>query len=101
MPSRFELQTILENILGSENVYFQPPASLEIDYPAIIFCLDDISNKFANDGVYYSQNKYMLTVIDHDPDSPIVDKVKILPTCRFVRHFKSENLNHWVFVITY
>lgn len=101
MPNRFELQTILENILGSENVYFQPPASLEIEYPAIIFCLDDISNKFANDGVYYSRRKYLITVIDKDPDSGIVDEINKLPTCRFSRHYTSENLNHDVFVITY
>jgi len=70
-------------------------------YPAIVYCLEDIDNTFANDGVYSSQKKYSVTVIDEDPDSPIVDKVAALPTCRYNRHFESDNLNHDVFMLYY
>lgn len=101
MGSRLELQTLLESILESENVYFQPPSSLEINYPAIIFGLENIENKFADDGVYNYQRKYSIMVIDEDPDSLIIDKVNTLSRCRFNRHFKSENLNHYVFTLTY
>lgn len=99
MPSRLELQTLLENILGSRNVYFQPPESVKMKYPAIVYGLDNIENSFADDGVYLSKKKYLVTVIDEDPDSPIVDKVASLPTCRFNRHFQSDNLNHDVFIL--
>lgn len=99
MPSRLELQTLLENILGSRNVYFQPPESVKMKYPAIVYGLDDIENSFADDGVYLSKKKYLVTVIDEDPDSPIVDKVAALPTCRFNRRFQSDNLNHDVFIL--
>jgi len=99
MPSRLELQTLFENILGSRNVYFQPPESVKINYPAIVYGLDNIENSFANNGVYLSKKKYLVTVIDEDPDSPIVDKVAALPTCRFNRRFQSDNLNHDVFIL--
>jgi hypothetical protein len=99
MPSRLELQTLFENILGSRNVYFQPPESVKMNYPAIVYGLDNIENSFADDGVYLSKKKYLVTVIDEDPDSPIVDKVATLPTCRFNRHFQSDNLNHYVFIL--
>lgn len=99
MPSRLELQTLFENILGSRNVYFQPPESVKMNYPAIVYGLDNIENSFADDGVYLSKKKYLVTVIDEDPDSPIVDKVATLPTCRFNRHFQSDNLNHDVFIL--
>lgn len=99
MSSRLKLQTVLERALGSSNVYFQPPASVEMEYPAIVYGLENIENSFANDGVYSSIRKYKVTVIDEDPDSAIVDKVSSLPTCRFNRHFKSDNLNHDVFII--
>lgn len=99
MPSRLELQTLFENILESRNVYFQPPESVKLNYPAIVYGLDNIENSFADDGVYLSKKKYLVTVIDEDPDSPIVDKVAVLPTCRFNRHFKSDNLNHYVFIL--
>lgn len=99
MSSRLELQAVLEELLGSKNVYFQPPASVKMSYPAIVYGLEDIENTFANDGVYSSKRKYSVTVIDKDPDSEIVGKVAALPTCRYNRHFESDNLNHDVFIL--
>jgi hypothetical protein len=101
MSSRLELQTLLEEILGSRNVYFQPPESVKMKYPAIVYGLEDIENTFANDGVYLSKRKYLITVIDEDPDSEIVEKISQLPTCRFNRHFESDNLNHDVFILEF
>ena len=99
MASRLELQNMLESLLESRNVYFQPPESVKMNYPAIVYCLDDIENTFADDGVYLSLKKYSVTLIDKNPDSELVDKLAKLPTCRFNRHYKSENLNHWVFLL--
>ena len=101
MPSRLELQTLLEELLESRNVYYQPPTSVKMRYPAIVYGLEDIENSFANDGVYLSKRKYSVTVIDEDPDSEIVFKISQLPTCRFNRHFESDNLNHDVFTLHY
>ncbi len=101
MPCRRKLQTLLEELLGSRNVYFQPPAQIQMKYPAIVYGLEDIENTFANDGVYLSKRKYLITVIDEDPDSPIVGRVASLPSCRFIRHFESDNLNHDVFILQF
>lgn len=97
MANRIDLQNMLETILGSRNVYFQPPESVKISYPAIVYGLDNINNTFADDSVYLSHKRYSITVIDKNPDSTIVDKIAVLPACRFNRHYKSENLNHYVF----
>ena len=86
MASRLNLQTFLEKILESRNVYFQPPESVKMKYPAIVYALDDIENTFANDGVYLSARKYSVTVIDSDPDSSLVGKVASMPASRFNRH---------------
>ena len=40
MGTRIELQLKLEEILGSRHVYFQPPASIKMTYPAIVYELD-------------------------------------------------------------
>lgn len=98
---RLELQQLLENILGSRNVYYQPPADLIMDYPAIRFSREDIPNEFANNKVYMQQHIYNVTVIDEDPDSEIVEKISKLPTCRFNRHYAADNLNHDVFILHY
>ncbi len=97
MASRLNLQLLLENLLGSRNVYFQPPESEKMEYPAIVYTLDVIDNLYADNGVYSSQKYYSVVVIDIDPDSEFIDKVAALPTCRFEKHYTSDNLNHWVF----
>lgn len=101
MASRFKLQTMLEEILESRNVYYQPPESVKLSYPAIVYSRSDIKNTFADNDVYKQSNGYQLTVIDDDPDSIIVQKISALPMCTFNRNFKADNLNHDVFTIYY
>lgn len=85
---------------GSEcRVYFQPPSTVKMKYPAIVYALDDIQNTFANDGVYLFEKKYSVTVIDTDPDNQIVDSIAGMPTSRFNRYYTKDNLNHYVFEI--
>lgn len=58
---------------------------------------DDIDKTYANDGVYLSKRRYTIVVIDKDPDTNLVQKVTNLPMSRFDRHFKKDNLNHYIF----
>lgn len=101
MANRLDLQFLLEALLGSRNVYFQPPESVKINYPAIVYGLDDIQNVHADDGVYLSQRRYWIVLIDKNPDSEFVDRIVHLPTCRFDRQYPSENLNNWRFLLYY
>lgn len=101
MGSRLELHELLANILGSRNVYFQPPASLQMSYPAIRYVRVPIINHFANNSVYGQAHRYELTLIDADPESDFIAPLSKLPTCRHDRHYQSDNLNHDVFTIYY
>lgn len=101
MADRLDLQTMLEELLGSRNVYYQPPESIKMSYPAIVYNRSDIRNTYANNSVYSQAHAYTLTVIDYDPDSGIVEKISKLPMCNFSRHFTLDNLNHDVFTIFY
>ena len=101
MGSRLDLQNLLEFVLGSRNVYYQPPESVKIKYPAIIYRRNDIDNNFADDIVYMQNHTYQIIVIDADPDSEIVDRVSRLPMCRYDRHYTSDNLNHDIFILNY
>ena len=101
MGSRLDLQNLLESVLGSRNVYYQPPESIRINYPAIIYSRNDIDNTFADDIVYMQNHTYQVIVIDANPDSEIIDKISKLPMCRYNRHYTSDNLNHDVFIINY
>ena len=101
MATRVDLQNVLEELLGSRNVYYQPPESLKMNYKAIVYTRKTIDNSYANNSVYKQNYAYEITVIDKNPDSEIVNKVSKLSTCRFDRHFKSDNLNHDVFTLYY
>lgn len=101
MERRIELQRLLEDVLDSRNVYFQPPESVKMSYPAIVYSRGGIDNTFANNTVYMQKLRYEITVIDEDPDSDIVGKVSKLPSCSFNRHFEKDNLNHDVFILYY
>lgn len=101
MGTRLELHTMLETLLGSRNVYFQPPASVKMSYPAIVYSRSNIINTSADDDVYLQNRSYRLTVIDKNPDSSIVDRVSKLPMCSFQQHYTADNLNHDVFLLYY
>lgn len=101
MASRLQLQTELEELLGSRNVYYQPPASVRMEYPAIVYSRDNIENVHADNDVYMQKHFYKVTVIDEDPDSEIVEKASKLPACCFDRHYTADNLNHDVFTLYY
>ena len=98
---RIGLRKLLREILDSDNVYFQPPESLKMNYPAIVYSRERIDNRFANNNVYKQNRAYKITVIDKNPASEIVDKISSLPMCTFDRHFTLDNLNHDVFTIYY
>lgn len=101
MATRLELHETLCTVLGSKHVYFQPPSSVKMVYPAIVYSRNKIENRHANDDIYSQSKSYTITVIDKDPDSEIVERVSMLPYCSFDSHFTSDNLNHDVFTIYY
>lgn len=101
MSSRTNLQALLEETLGSRNVYFQPPESVKMSYPAIVYSREQIRNRQADDLQYLSDTAYSVIVIDKNPDSAIVERVSKLPKCRFSNHYVADNLNHDVFILFY
>lgn len=101
MASRLQLQTLLEEILSSNNVYFQPPETVRMQYPAIVYSLNGIDNEHANDASYIQSRSYEIILIERDPDSETISKLSQLPMCRFNRHYKADNLNHYAFTLYY
>lgn len=99
MAPRSELNDILKTLLGSSNVYFQPPSTVQMTYPCIVYKRDSADVKFA-DGLPYSNTiRYQVTVIDRNPDSDIPAKIAGLPMCAFDRFYTANNLNHDVYNI--
>lgn len=93
-PRRLLLQTLLEELLGSRNVYFQPPDNLQMNYPCIVYQRARPDTEFANNSVYHYRKRYTVTHIGRDPDSDVPDKLAKLPLCAYDRFFVADNLNH-------
>lgn len=99
MDNRLELHEEFCDILCSRNVYFQPPESVKMKYPAIVYARKAIDNIMADNRAYKQNWGYEVTYIDKDPDSENVKKLSQLPYCRYDRHFVADNLNHDVFTL--
>lgn len=97
MAQRQQLHDTLRTFCS--NVYFQPPTNVQLVYPCIIYSRDFADTKFADDRPYKHTLRYMVTVIDRDPDSDIPAKVAGLPMSLFNRFYTADDLNHDVYVV--
>ena len=99
MGQRVDFQTLLETVLGSKNVYFQPPSNISMQYPCIVYKRVKPVTRHANNLLYFNKQCYMVTYIDRNPDSEVANALSQLPLSGFSRQFTSDNLNHDVYDI--
>lgn len=98
---RIELHEKLCTLLGSRNVYYQPPETVKLHYPCIIYNRYNIHNDYANNSIYTKGDEYQIMVITKDPDSDIVEKMAWFRTSRFDRQYVRDNLYHFLFSLYY
>ena len=103
MPkSRLAFSAYLKEQTGVENVYFQPPESIKMRYPAIVYSISRVDNRFAENKQYLQFIAYQVIVIDKDPDSDIPEKlIEAFEEINFNRHYVADNLNHDVLILYY
>lgn len=105
MGTRLELHNKLCMIMGGvksgyeKQVYFQPPPTLKMVYPCIVYRKSTGDTQFADNYPYIHKLRYEITVIDRNPDSVIPEKIAELPMCIHDRDYTADNLNHDVFTI--
>lgn len=99
--TRLQIQDRLEDILGvGGHVYYQPPTNVRISYPAIIFRLENIDQRFADDYMYNKDRAYLVTLVHPDPDNDVIERLLwAFPKIRFDRAYDSDNLHHYVYVL--
>lgn len=96
VKDRLSLHNQLVSLLESDNVYFQPPASIILKFPCIIYKLDAMEGVHANGRRYLGTKRYLVTVVDRNPDTLIPDKILNLPYSTFEDHLAIDNLNHYI-----
>ena len=99
--NREDFHEILCEMLGSRNVYFQPPESIKLKYPCIVYELNSIWTDKADNAKYLKHKQYKVTVINEDPDdaSELAEKLLEMQYSRFETTYVADNLNHYVLTI--
>lgn len=98
---RLKFHGTLLQIAGNNEVYFQPPESLRLKTPCIIYTRANVYRNNADNKLYFSKTAYDVIVIDEDPDSELMEKIHEVPNSTFIRHYTSDNKNYDVFRIYY
>ena len=102
MNKRLELHDKLKQLIDSDNVYFQPPASVQLSYPCVIYSIGSGDAKYADGMVYNYINNYELLFIFKQPNIDIIEQVLVaLPMCKMTRAYVVDNLNHYAFSVYY
>lgn len=102
MDRRLELQSKLESVIGNSNVYFQPPASIKLSYPCVIYSIGSGDAKYATNKVYRYTHSYEVIFICKKPTLSIIEQMmNEFEMCKLTRSYSADNLNHYAFSLYY
>ena len=109
MGSRHELHSELKALLGTTDktgdaarCWFQPPESVKLSYPCIIYHRAGNDDIRADNRVYKRVPKYTLTYITYDPDDPLINMIEDhFLMCKFDRMMSISGLNHYYYDLFY
>ena len=93
--TRSDLSKFLREILGNDNVYFEPPARMH--YPCIRYERRSHRGLHADNIKYQKFNRWGITLITTDPDDPVSEKLQDLNYCRLDREYSADGLKHFIF----
>lgn len=102
MKTRDELHQLLCDILGSNHCYFGPPSNIRMRYPCIVYSNEGSSVRSADDIRYLKWNKYIVTIIDECPESPIMKRMYECDDIKHLSHdrtYVADGMYHYVLTI--
>lgn len=101
MDRRLALHEKLVEILGSENVYYQPLPSIKLSYPCIIYERNPGDPMYADNQKYIKANRFQATLIARHPEDPTRTKLEDLLFSRHMTRQVTDNLYHDIFDVYY
>lgn len=97
MAPRLQLHDLLLTI--APNAYFEAPPPGGMSYPCILYKLDSVATDYAGNRPYSHKTRYLIKVIDRNPDSDLHRKVAELPTASFSTRYVTEGLIHTAYTL--
>ena len=101
MANRLVLQELLESLLSSKEVYFQPPESVKMKYPCFVYSLENLPVQRADDSNYKVNERYLVRYITRNPDDSVIDDIIRVRGFAFERRYVADNLHHYVYTYTF
>lgn len=80
-------------------VYFQPGPEDEMPLEKLVYEYDGEYLLRADNGAYVMFDRYQVTFVRQDPDSPVKRRLSAIQYSSFSRHYATSGLNHDVYVI--
>lgn len=96
---RAKLSVILHDILGSDEVHFEPPESIKMKYPAIVYSRAKIQTHKADNIKYHVFDRYEVTYIHKTSEDEVLERLLDLEYASHDRIYKTNDLYHDVFTI--
>lgn len=95
LSTRIELQRYLERVLGSKNVYFEPPETLKMRYPCIVYNLSRMNPTNADNLSYRVSQEYDIQYITREPEVDIPMRLAYTKRFRAGQHFVADGMHHF------
>lgn len=100
MKTRAEIQELLEDVLGSNNVYFQPPTNTSIKYPCIVYEFKRFNIQPADNKPYVVSGRWEIHHMYKNPKHDLKEKFVFgVPFCRFDRRIVTDGVYNDYYVI--
>lgn len=96
---RSDFHNRLQNLAPGYRIYFQPPSDIKMAYPAIVYEIERVVKKRADNKSYLQNRRYQVKLITKNPDDQVFDALASLVHSEFERHYTADGLNHFVFNI--
>ena len=93
-----QIRDILYTI--TENVYYDPPTSIQMKFPCFRFTMNNTDSKYADNLSYLRTKRWAITFITRDVEEldDVINQMLIkFKYCTHETTFKADNLNHAVF----
>lgn len=97
MRPRMDLDRVFRSLCP--NVYYQPPESMKLKYPCIIYSMNTIKTQKADNRSYTMEVAYSVRYVTLDPDDPVIFKIAELKYCSSGNHYAKDNLHHYPYTI--
>lgn len=99
---RLDLHKELLALFSPNKVYYEPPETVKLTYPCIVYNRDYIKTVKADNRNYVKDNRYQLTVIDRNADNPVIEDIlEHFQFASYDRTFVSDGLHHDVISLYY